>query len=104
MAEITAYACSCGFRSMAPGPCRSHPYPCRAMGPEMVPLAISTDPADEAGLSELAAFVSARTKISPAEAMQVVSSDDAGARRMVENVVGSAAEFPKPRSWVGPRS
>jgi hypothetical protein len=36
---IHAYVCpepTCGFRSLEPGPCRSHPYPLRAMGPEMV--------------------------------------------------------------------
>jgi hypothetical protein len=34
----TLYVCpseSCIFVSMTPGKCRSHPYPCRAMGPEL---------------------------------------------------------------------
>lgn len=37
----TIYVCpgeGCSFLSMTPGQCRSHPYPCRAMGPELVPL------------------------------------------------------------------
>jgi hypothetical protein len=37
--ELTLYICpvaECGYLSMAPGKCRSHPYPCRAMGPQMV--------------------------------------------------------------------
>lgn len=29
------FGCECGYRSDTPGPCRSHPYPCRGMGPEM---------------------------------------------------------------------
>ena len=29
------YVCACGYRSTMPGRCRSHPYPARAMGPEM---------------------------------------------------------------------
>lgn len=29
------YECECGYRSLSPGRCRSHPYPARAMGPEM---------------------------------------------------------------------
>lgn len=36
---LTIFTCpadSCRFTSMTPGPCRSHPYPLRAMGPEMV--------------------------------------------------------------------
>lgn len=37
---ITIYQCSCGYRSLRPGKCRSHPYPARAMGPEMKPLVL----------------------------------------------------------------
>lgn len=69
----------------------------------MEALVITTEPIDEEGRAELAAFVSARTKVRPDEAVEIVSSEDAGARRMVENVVDSAGEFPGPRSWMGPR-
>lgn len=36
---MTLYACpsdECAYFSMAPGKCRSHPYPCRGMGPPLV--------------------------------------------------------------------
>jgi hypothetical protein len=39
----TIYVCpgeGCAFLSMTPGKCRSHPYPCRAMGPKLVPLEV----------------------------------------------------------------
>jgi hypothetical protein len=39
----TIYACpdsSCRFVANEPGQCRSHPYPCRAMGPELVPVRV----------------------------------------------------------------
>lgn len=103
MADLTVFGCTCGFRSIVAGPCRSHPYPCRAMGPEMDAIAISTEPADPRGREELAAFLSARTKLSPAEAMRVVRARDAGARRMVENVIASVGESPRPQSWGAPR-
>jgi hypothetical protein len=32
---------NCDFIAMQPGHCRSHPYPCRAMGPELVPVLVS---------------------------------------------------------------
>lgn len=40
----TIYVCpsdECRFHAMEPGRCRSHPYPCRAMGPELVPLEVA---------------------------------------------------------------
>jgi hypothetical protein len=49
----TLYVCECGFRSVTPGPCRSYPYPLRAMGPplkpvEVVPKALADQLADAA--------------------------------------------------------
>lgn len=52
----TIYVCptECRFMAMQPGKCRSHPFPCRGMGPELVPLdVVPVDPetaitADEA--------------------------------------------------------
>lgn len=46
--ERIIYVCpdrACVFVSMMPGRCRSHPYPCRAMGPVLVALKVapSTD-------------------------------------------------------------
>lgn len=39
----TIYVCpddSCIFLSMTPGQCRSHPYPLRAMGPDLMPIEV----------------------------------------------------------------
>lgn len=35
------YVCECGFLSMTPGKCRSHPFPCRAMGPELTKVEVA---------------------------------------------------------------
>jgi hypothetical protein len=37
----TIYVCDCGYLSMTPGKCRSHPYPCRAMGPELTKVEVA---------------------------------------------------------------
>jgi len=42
------YVCECGYRDVRPGKCRSHPYPCRAMGPPMQEVEII--PADSPGV------------------------------------------------------
>lgn len=34
-APVKVYECECGYRSLQGGRCRSHPYPARAMGPNM---------------------------------------------------------------------
>jgi hypothetical protein len=34
---VRVYVCACGYSRAHGGRCRSHPYPARAMGPEMVP-------------------------------------------------------------------
>src|SRR5262249_21398726 len=36
----TIYVCPCGYRDVRPGNCRSHPMPCRAMGPPMEPVEV----------------------------------------------------------------
>jgi hypothetical protein len=33
--SIRVYECTCGYRSLQLGKCRSHPYPMRGMGPQM---------------------------------------------------------------------
>lgn len=51
----TIYVCpseECAFTAMGPGKCRSHPYPCRAMGPQLVPLKVEPLPEPEPGLTE----------------------------------------------------
>jgi hypothetical protein len=37
---MTVWTCECGYRSLTGGRCRSHPYPARAMGPEMTPVQV----------------------------------------------------------------
>lgn len=33
--RVRIYCCTCGYRSLQKGKCRSHPYPLRGMGPDM---------------------------------------------------------------------
>lgn len=40
----TIYGCWCGYTSTTPGRCRSHPMPCRAMGPAMKPYRLDDRP------------------------------------------------------------
>lgn len=35
---LTLYVCECGYQSLTPGRCRSHPLPARAMGPDLTPV------------------------------------------------------------------
>lgn len=32
---LVVYECDCGYKSLSAGRCRSHPYPARAMGPQL---------------------------------------------------------------------
>lgn len=44
---MKVYECECGYRSLQGGRCRSHPYPARAMGPNM------GDPVEYARVSDV---------------------------------------------------
>lgn len=49
--RITLFSCpspSCRYVANEPGQCRSHPYPCRAMGPQLQHVEVVVKPIEEA--------------------------------------------------------